>query len=937
MKYRRQLSLLILFFSALVPIFAQSALYKPFTSFRVIKTERFDIIFPKESEATARLLATFADRSYEYASSLLGIEVPGRIPVTITPHTDMFNGYYSLAFNHIVLFDTPMDVEWTTYANNLEGLFLHELTHAISLNSSAPGFRIFRRIFGNWFSPTFITVPDFMVEGVTVSFESLGGAGRANDPRTKQYLRQAVHEDKFLTPFQASGVYDRPNLPSGYWYEYGGLFSAWLQQTFGMERYAELWQKMGSEYYMSFFVYRSDFYKIFQRVYNMDFLDAWNIFKAAYTITDLETNDDEILPREYRYLSEKNRFFQALTANGNNIYFHDQSKRKISIYNTETKKIRSFNTDSLTYDIDVSADGTKILLSGYNYLQDRYFAIVSEHRAGSGLRTGRSINGLYNARYFRDGVIGLRSQLHNNCIVYEDFKGNSEVLFSGNESLMFSGPQVLDEDRIAFVAARNGKRELWLYNYSSRELYRIESSDGNEYWHYMRGLSASNGKLFFSHNANNRMYKLGIVNLETMRAVFNERDFSGGVFNPVLIDDSVYYLGAFVSQNKLLRFPEGVSSVSGEHIALQLVKINNLGYEEILDSPPSAPVYKEPAKVYFAFKYMNPFNYWMPVPLIRVNETLRLDGGGILTIMNDPTDRNLISVLIYGDAYYKMASVDTFNWQNTSLGFPLSIDFSDTVVESGISIYRYTSASFSGAVNWGLGNSNNEFLLGAGYARAAGFENEKSAYEWEQTGSAFFIQAGYSFSYDRLDFQVNGASVTDSFSPRIDAVFKADTNTRFPMHFTLFGAYDDSGMDLHGISNTFGNMQVTDYSLNEYGRPSGLELNWIAGGEAAITFISIQIQNHLSHLYFNRLSGALVLRNQLYDSMGHPEAEGVEINNLRLIQSLGLRFGVKMSFLPIIKTAVSIEPYSLLTWKFSNAITGAKSHWSYYIGFNTSF
>ena len=62
--------LLLLLVCVTVPVEAQ--LFKPFTSLRVIKTERFDIIFPKESESSARLLASYADRTYEQVSSLLG-------------------------------------------------------------------------------------------------------------------------------------------------------------------------------------------------------------------------------------------------------------------------------------------------------------------------------------------------------------------------------------------------------------------------------------------------------------------------------------------------------------------------------------------------------------------------------------------------------------------------------------------------------------------------------------------------------------------------------------------------------------------------------------------------------------------------------------------------------------------------------------------------
>jgi len=93
---------------------AEAQLFKPFTFFRVIKTEYFDIIYPPESESSARTLASYADNVYEKLTSLFGITVPARIPVTFAPHTELFNGYYNpVPFPHIILYDTPMDVEWT--------------------------------------------------------------------------------------------------------------------------------------------------------------------------------------------------------------------------------------------------------------------------------------------------------------------------------------------------------------------------------------------------------------------------------------------------------------------------------------------------------------------------------------------------------------------------------------------------------------------------------------------------------------------------------------------------------------------------------------------------------------------------------------------------------------------------------------------------------
>ena len=941
--YNPGVILLLLLILVTVPARAQYTLFNPFTSFRVIETEFFNIIFPKESEPSARLLSSYADRVYEQVSTLLGIEVPGRIPVTFTPHTDSFNGYYGLISSpHIMLFDTPMDLEWTSFANNLESLFLHELTHAVSLNSRGPFFRGLHRIFGNWIRPTWVNAPAFMVEGVTVSFESLSGFGRANDPRIKQYLRQAVCEGKFLTPFQASGIYDIPTHES--YYEYGGLFSTWLQQAYGMEKYAELWQALGRSFYFSFFVYRSGFYHIFKKVYNIDFSDAWSAFSASLALDGLETNNDELLPKEYRYFAEKDNFIQGLVARGKELFFY--SDRKINIYDTRTGKLSSFNVGP-SYDFDVSANATTLLLSDYSLTSSgtnpglsRYSAEVTEYKTDSGRRTGRSIQGLYKARYFRDGVIGLRSDLHNNCIVYEDFEGKREILFHGNEGLLFSGPQAVDDEQIVFIASRDGKRELWLYNYVSRKLFRIENASGdNKYWLYMRGLKVSDGKIFFSHNANDRMYKLALIDLENMKGVFSNRDFSGGVFAPVSIDDTIHYLGAFVSRDSLLRFPEPVATLSGEQSDLILVDLDMEELDNYGDKQ-AEPTYPGSSRAYHSIRYMNPFNYWIPLPLIRVRDlgnsenfiNLSLDGGGVFSMITDPTNRNLVIIEAYADIPYQMAKVNQLSWQNTSLGFPFTVSFSDSVVESGNDPYRHTSLNLDGKLRWGFSSWNYGFSLGGRYARNANYNDGKGAYEWEEVESNFSLFAGLSISYRLLSLQLSGISFTNSFEPRIDGIIMESLDTRFPLSFIFFGSYDDRGMDLHDVSNSYGQSLIPEYALTEYAHPSGLNLNWLVGVEAAVDLFSFEIQRNFSHVYINRFFGALKFRNQIYDSKNHLDAEGIVLGDLRLIQSLMLKLSMKASFFPIVKNPASVEPYIMGAWKLSNTITGDGFPWYFGLG-----
>ena len=942
---KKYAAILLVFMLAAVPAAAQSSLFEPLTSLRVIRTDHFDIIFPRESERSARLLASYADRVYEQLSSLLGIEVPGRIPVVFTPHTDLRNGFYSpLSTPHIMLFDTHEDLVNTNSDDSLKRIFIHELAHAITMNSRGPFFRGLHRIFGNWVIPAAVNAPLFMIEGAAISLESLSGFGRSNDPRVRQFIRQAIHEGKFLTPFQASGVYDIPMRES--FYEYGGLFSTWLLDTFGMEKYAELWQEMGRRFYFSFSVYQSGFYRIFRNVYGMDFIDAWNAFGASLALDGLEENPSELLPRTMRFFCEKRTFIQGLIARENKLFFFNITDRKINIFDTVTGDLRSFNAGP-AYDFDVSPDGSTLLLSGYRLVSagvmfpgfGRHSAVVTEIRADSGQITGRRFHGLYRARYFRDGVIGLRSDLHNTRIVFEDFEGNSEILFQGSERLLFSGPQALDDERFVFIASYQGERELWLFNYVSRELFRIETGDGNYRMRFIRDLGVSGDRLFFSHNSNDRMYKLGFIDFVNMQAVFNDRDFSGGVFHPVSVNDNIYYLGAFTHRDRLLRFPETAAALSGKRSEVTLVRLN---LEEI-NNPAGRDVflpYSGDSRAYIALRYMNPFNFWFPLPLLRTqifgidDFRVSLDGGGILSYMADPAGRNLIILEAYADVRYQMAMINEFSWQNTTLGFPLTATFTDRVLESGDNVRRSTSGSIDVSLQQSIGQWSYRFSFGAGYFRNAIDNGERSAYNWEETNSGFLLYSGFSLWYRRTALHFSAVNQVNYFEPRLEAVFRTRTDTRFPMRFTVFGAHDSRGMDLFGRSSSYGRSLITAHTLTEYPHPAGLSFNWLAGAELALDLFSFEIQRNISHLYFNRVFGSLALRNQIFDAKDHPAAPGMEINNLHLAQSLLLRLGLRTSFFPVVKFPATIEPFFFAAWRLSNTITGSGSPFHFGWTFN---
>ncbi|AEF82450.1 hypothetical protein [Leadbettera azotonutricia] len=964
MYLRRLLISLSLCLLGAVSVSAQN--FKPFILLRAIKTEHFEIIYPAESEATARALSLFADQSYKKASKLLGITVKDRIPVAITPHTDEFNGYMNpLPYPHIVLFDTPMDPEWTAYENSLESLFFHELTHAISLSSRGKGFQVLHTIFGGWVYPTGLTAPMFMVEGVTVSFESLEGFGRANDPLIKEKLSQAVHEDNFLTGFQASGIYEYPPQGNAY-YDYGGLFSAWLQKTYGMEKYAGLWKDMGTGYHFSFWFYNNGFYYSFKKIYGLSFEEAWNVFKESWRLEGIKKNNDGFV---YGGNQKDKVIINAVTSDSNSVIFIDSVAEKVLKYNPTSaggsggspgaiKKLASI--DSSAYDIDATNNGS-FLISSYRYGGNLSQAMVTEY-SGNGNKTGRTWPGLYHGRFFREGAVGISSDRHTNNLVYRSKPGKKgeEILLKGNAELLYSRPSPIDDEWIAFIALKKGKRELCLFNYDTRQAYTLVSAldDNENIWRYMRGLSYSEGRLLFSYNHNDRMYKLGVIilpanhsalNESSITAVLSNTDFSGGIFLPVLLNGDIYYRGAFSTWDAIMKYPDEAESLREAPLAISGLHLEPWPEEDSIAAglrqiqPPVQQTPREPSageqsadsKLYFPLKYLNPFKLWIPLPLLRRHESsISIDGGGFFSFMADPADTNFIFLSAYMDARNLMGVFD-LQWTNRSLGFPLQITFSDDMDRSWEIDYRRTQGTITAIIGHGLGGElvRLNFQAGIGMAWFA-FDPEdgSSAYTWEyETHGSSLIFGIELTSLKRSAWELFGSGFSAAFysrfsfpeaAPRYEGLFKAAFDP-FPLRFGFYGVWDSDGLNLAGYSRSYDTSLFAPIASTEYSSFDSSGFKWMGGGEIEWRLFSVDIKKNLSHVYYNRIFGSLAYRGAFYDSKSVNIPQGNPLwDDYRLAQSAVLRFGAALSTVFVTALPVTVKPELWGAFKISGAQNG---------------
>ena len=821
---RSRLAGFIVLSGLLFPAAAFSQNFKPFTALRTVKTEHFEFIYPLESEETARYLAEKADSIYKRLSKLFGISLNDRIPVSITPHTDEVNGYMNpVPYSHILVFDTPEFIDFSLFENTLENLFTHELTHAITAGSRGPVLKALHSVFGGWANLLAFNAPWFMIEGAAVVIESENGFGRANDPLVKAKLRQDILEGEFKTPFQAEGVWDLPPGANVY-YNYGGLFCQYLIKTYGYEQFAKLWQMMGSTFHFSFAKYNNGFYYSFKKVYGMHILEAWQDFENDIKIKGTVDKDPHVIYKK----RGNNANIADVVSFGKKVYFLDKNAAKVFVYDTAAKKTKTaVSVDSAAYGIDVSPDGTRLLVSTYiragANTGQLSRAVAVEYKTKSGFPTGRVFKKIYSARYFKDGIIGIASDTHKTQVVYRSFekKSRDEVLLRGSRELVFGNISPLDKNRFAFVYAVKGRRMVGLFDYEQKSAWTItakDEKDVHDYWNYTRGLRYSGGRLLFEYNDNDRFSKLGVIDFDEnggMSAGFYRADYSGGIHNPVWTDGGIFYKSAFSITDALSRYngPLGAAgggsgaasggsgaSAGGGYIAVPLKLTpwsGSLLAESGLEAGTPAgsltadgnggSTNGEAAAVMRQWtnyrnlsvfpQYFNPFNLWLPLPYLRgeVSGTpLSFSGMGGFFYISDPFDSNLIFLQAYYDWEYNMIPVN-LTWINYSFGLPIYFYYTDYVIPNEYlpkriaepSVYLYFKIPiFNNRLNLQIhpGISATYVFYSEGEA-LRGDKTAASAYSWEkyETDSYFFNLEVILSNIMRHRWQIFGNGISQAF------------------------------------------------------------------------------------------------------------------------------------------------------------------------------
>lgn len=312
----------------------------------VISTKYFDIIYPLESENSAKHLAEKADEMYLCLCDSFQSEPYQRFPVTITPSVESLNAYFSASpYNRIVLYDTVPEESLDMYSDTLLDVFYHELTHAVTMNIKSP---LMKKLsfFSDAATLQGISFTPFWIEGAAVFMESQNEEGRLNDPYSLQMAYQAKEEEKRLSWRDVTGA--RDTFPGGNdAYIFGSLFTEYLSNKYGREKYNEFWKTAGEKLPLSFVA------GIFKDVYGVKLSDEWKEFwktlespeidkdTMKVAISDFE-GDKKGIKRRITAIDEKDGVLVFADSFRNGVFLsrYDEKKGKY----TKAKKILSISS-----------------------------------------------------------------------------------------------------------------------------------------------------------------------------------------------------------------------------------------------------------------------------------------------------------------------------------------------------------------------------------------------------------------------------------------------------------------------------------------------------------------------------------------------------------------------------------------------------------------
>ncbi|MCI6186479.1 MAG: hypothetical protein MR739_04795 [Spirochaetia bacterium] len=599
---KRLIFVVLILVSISFSLFAKNDDNKTKNQLFAVKTKYFEIIYPQECKKSAEILFENADKIYLEVADQYGLTPSFSMPIVLTPATDSFNAFWTSApYNHIVIYDTSFSIssDLAVFSETLIQTFRHELTHAVTYNMKSPFWNAVSTIFGDCITPASLWISSGMAEGATVTSESAAGEGRLNDEFAKHMVKQAKIENQFPSYYDVLGSRDK--YPAGSFYYFNGAFHQWLQQKFGMEKYAEFWYKLVNLKALTVGI-------AFNKVYGIKLKDAWKEFEESYPVPEIPSNPletgliQDFFNSQNDCFSKQNKtgfYINSLTQSQNAIAWLDNYggrvfyvsrtdlQNKIHKSDIEIKPKMLFqlkNAQSISLSDDgkfltvsyfsENSNGEKSRTKIYNIDTKKFFTVKTKSIKDSAIIKNQE-------KYF---LVSTKYTSPANSIYIEEIALNDSGDIKSTEffvqidlplNVNVSNFIQTKEDEFAFIQKNKLNYSIVTYSFTKGEFTQYPLPEEKM---KIRSLSydKEENAFYYSWVYPGTMPRIGQFKLDekkyTLSGSFCDKsgdksdagdtadagdagDISGGVFNPVSFDREIVFIGQFYQFSKIMKIP----------------------------------------------------------------------------------------------------------------------------------------------------------------------------------------------------------------------------------------------------------------------------------------------------------------------------------------------------------------------------------------------
>ncbi|MGD1822610.1 MAG: hypothetical protein ACPKM0_07595 [Pleomorphochaeta sp.] len=514
-----------------------------------LETDHFNIIFDEESVNEGYIISENCEETYFQICDFFGLTRDQKFNVAITSDIDQFNAYFSIYPSpHIVLYNTIGTNNSFNYfsSNYLLNVFKHELTHALTLTGKN---NFIQKIFSQSLNFSLLNVTQFNSEGFAVLSESLNGEGRLNSNLYRSRLLEAKAENNFLKFNESQG--NRDVYPYDTFYLYGSFFNEYLYKTYGIEKYRKYINEL-HKLKLLYFDPNSCFKAAFKKsVYNV-----WNDFEETFNGIDIK----EIEYEEFNYIPST--IFKA----DDEVYVYQS--RNDSIREIESSKKIAKLLDNTYF---ASFNDDKLVLSTLkldNLYSTSIFVIDEDNN-----KKEYEIEHFKNAIYYNDSIVGIYNEGQNQYIgFYKDGEIFKKISVEDDEYI-----QKIDviNDKLIYSSRYNKKDQLnIILNDNKRISYSFENIDTE-----IIDFSINENKIVLNTVNQNQLPRLSYIDLSTNKAYICNFDILGGVYNPIIIDNNVYYISNFSQEYKARK--SNLTQFDFYEVAINVNENTVVGHENI--------------------------------------------------------------------------------------------------------------------------------------------------------------------------------------------------------------------------------------------------------------------------------------------------------------------------------------------------------------------